>query len=235
MSASTSTSNRQRSGATTKASQISERLREGIASGQIAQGTRLQQDELAARFSTSITPVREALRQLQAEGLLAWAPHRGMSVASPDLDQITSIYVMRRLVEPFAARHAAKRLSRLGFDRARELNEQLAEAQSSGEEFAARRLNRDFHWVFCEACGLPTLVDEIDRLWQAFPWAALQVARGRTVESFREHQQMLQAVIDDDHAAIQTLFEGHIRNGYLALMKHLSAPESQDPFDILQR
>ena len=119
---------------TTKASQIADELREAIAAGEIAQGTRLQQDELSARFSTSITPVREALRQLQAEGLLVGEPHRGVAVASPDLEQITSIYVLRRLIEPFAAQRSARRLSKLDFERAYDVNAKLAKAQKARQK-----------------------------------------------------------------------------------------------------
>ena len=215
----------------TKASQIVEELREAIASGEIAQGTRLQQDELSARFSTSITPVREALRQLQAEGLLVGEPHRGVAVASPDLEQIASIYVLRRLIEPFAAQRSARRLSRLDFQRAHDFNAQLAKAQKTGDERAARRLNREFHWVFYEACGLPTLVGEIERLWAAFPWAALQVRKTYAVASVRKHEQMLEAVVADDQPLIANLFEQHITDGYLALVDDLGA-EATDPFDI---
>ena len=97
--------------------------------------------------------MREALRQLQAEGLLVGEPHRGVAVASPDLDRITSIYVLRRLIEPFAARRAAGRLSRLDFERAHDLNMQLAKAQKAGNEADARWLNREFHWLFYGACA----------------------------------------------------------------------------------
>jgi DNA-binding GntR family transcriptional regulator len=183
------------------------------------------------RFSTSITPVREALRQLHAEGLLVGEPHRGVAVASPDLEQITSIYVLRRLIEPFAARRAARRLSRLDFDRAYALNAQFAEAQKAGDERAARRLNREFHWVFYEACGLPTLVGEIERLWAAFPWAALQVRKTHAVASYTEHEKMLEAIVADDQPLIESLFEQHITNGYLALVEDLGA-KATDPFDI---
>jgi DNA-binding GntR family transcriptional regulator len=175
--------------------------------------------------------VREALRQLQAEGLLVGEPHRGVAVASPDLEQITAIYVLRRLIEPFAAQRAARRLSRLDFDRAYDLNAQLAKAQKAGDERAARRLNREFHWVFYEACGLPTVVDEIERLWAAFPWAALQVRKTYAAKSFRQHEEMLAALVADDQPLIRSLFEQHITNGYLALVEDLGA-EATDPFDI---
>ena len=219
-------------GGRTKAARIADELREAIASGVFAQGTRLHQDELAARFSTSITPVREALRQLQAEGLLKGESHRGVTVASPDLEQITSIYVLRRLVEPYAARRAAVRLSRQDFARAREINEELQKAQRSKDQLLARRLNHDFHFVFYRACGLPTVVAEIEHLWATFPWSELQlhVVRGR--DSVREHNEILEAVIQDDQPAIQQRFEAHLRNGYAAVMEHLGHVGADDPFEI---
>ena len=74
---------------------------------------RLQQDEVAARFQVSITPVREALRQLEVDGLVISEPHRGVIVRPFDMDDIKAAYVMRRLIEPYAFARASRRLSRL--------------------------------------------------------------------------------------------------------------------------
>jgi DNA-binding GntR family transcriptional regulator len=224
-------SERTSSAGKTKAARIAEELRDAIAAGTIPQGTRLYQDELATRFSTSITPVREALRQLHAEGLVEVASHRGVTVSAPDVEGITAIYVLRRMVEPFAARRAATRLSRRDFDRARALNEQLLEAQQASDQLTARQLNRDFHFVFYEACGLPTVTAEIERFWATFPWSELHVVRG--AESHREHVQMLDAIVENDQQRIQDVFDMHMRNGYLALMEHLGHPGATDPFDEL--
>jgi DNA-binding GntR family transcriptional regulator len=214
---------------TTKAARIAEELREAIATGVLPQGTRLYQDELAVRFSTSITPVREALRQLHAEGLVVVESHRGVTVSTPDVERITAIYVLRRLVEPFAARRAATRLSRQDFARARATNESLLEAQQAGDRLLERQLNRDFHFVFYEACGLPTVVAEIERFWATFPWAELHVVRG--IESYSEHEQILDAMVENDQPRIQQLFETHLHNGYRALMAHLGHDGASDPFD----
>jgi DNA-binding GntR family transcriptional regulator len=215
---------------TTKAARIAEELREAIATGVLAQGTRLYQDELATRFSTSITPVREAVRQLHAEGLVVVESHRGVTVSTPDVERITAIYVLRRLVEPFAARRAATRLSRLDFARARATNESLLEAQQARDPLLERQLNRAFHFVFYEACGLPTVVAEIERFWATFPWAELHVVRG--IESYREHERILEAVIENDQPRIQQLFETHLHNGYVASIEHLGQSAGDDPFDV---
>src|SRR5579862_9894898 len=87
--------------AKTKKDRLVQELRHLILYGDLERGTRIRQDELAARFDTSITPVREALRQLEAEGLLESEPHRGVRVTVPDIAEIKGTYVARRLLEPY--------------------------------------------------------------------------------------------------------------------------------------
>ena len=82
----------------TKKDGILEELRALIASGEIARGSRIRQNELATRFASSVTPVREALRQLQVEGVIDGEPYRGARVAEADLDSIKGVYIARRLV-----------------------------------------------------------------------------------------------------------------------------------------
>jgi DNA-binding GntR family transcriptional regulator len=215
--------------AATKAARIADALRETIARGDLEDGERLYQDRLAEQFKTSITPVREALKVLQAEGLLIAEPHRGVRVAAPNLDQIASIYVMRRLVEPYAARRSARRLSRLDLDWARQINERFGKLKK-GEAQEARDLNQKFHFVFYDACGLPTLADEINRLWSAFPWAGLQAHHGHST-SYDEHLEILAAIEAADEDAIGTIFETHIRHGFEALVDKVGATMVTDPFE----
>lgn len=212
--------------ARTKADVVTDALREEIMMGVCAPGARLQQDELAARFKTSITPVREALKRLEAEGLLSGRAHHGVTVASPNIEQITSIFILRHQIEPLAAQRAAVRLTRLDFERARQLNAELAAAYATeGAEVAARALNREFHFIFYAGCGLPTLTQEIERLWAAFPWATLQTRATRQQLSEIEHTRMLEAVERHEPELIRSTFERHIEHGFLALMKQLNGVE----------
>lgn len=183
---------------------------------------------MAERFRASSTPVREALRQLEAEGLLDSWPHRGVIVSAPNVERIASLYVVRRLVEPYAVRRAALRLSRRDFRRAGEINDALARAQETGEIAEARLLNHEFHFILYKGCGLPTLVDEIERLWSAYPWAEVNV--GERPSIIEEHRGILDAVIEDDGTTIETCVAAHIRGGYLTVVRQLSYPED-DPFD----
>src|SRR5688572_17250492 len=159
----------------TKRDIIVNELRSLIATGAISRGDRIQQDDLAERFGTSITPVREALLQLEAEGVVTGEPHRGMRVAEVNPQRVQVNYIMRRLVECYAMKRATLRVSRLDLDVARKSITDMRESYAAGDMPAVGEANRRFHFAFYTKCGVPKLTSEIDALWQSFPWDILQV------------------------------------------------------------
>jgi DNA-binding GntR family transcriptional regulator len=215
----------------TKKDLIAEELKILIGSGELPRGTRIQQDELAARFDTSITPVREAMRQLEAQGLLVSEPHRGVRVAEANLDEVKGVYIARRLLEPYAAERATLRISRRDLDRADGLVDAMAKARSGKTSQAALEANRDFHFLFYDRSGIPSLSRIIDGLWLAFPWDILQVIPGRIDRSIEEHRAMVAAVREGELPRVHALFDEHILHSYLSLCSHLSKEEA-DPFDL---
>jgi DNA-binding GntR family transcriptional regulator len=213
----------------TKRDQIVDELRRGILSGDLPRGAHLPQDELARRFQASITPVREALRQLEAEGLLDARPHRGVRVAGVDLDRVTATYVVRRLIETYAMRRATSRLSRRDLAMAREL---LAVAEAPADAETARERNRRFHFLFYERCGMPALTERIAGMWQAFPWDLMLDSPTRVAASHREHLDILRALEDGDPDLVAEATERHLRNGFAPILRRLSGRDGPDPFDI---
>lgn len=216
----------------TKKDKIVDELRSLIASGELARGSRIQQDDLAELFQTSITPVREAMRQLEAEGLLVSEPHRGVRVAFADLEQVKGIYIARRLVESHAAQRAALRVSRHDLTRAKSLTDEMEQARLVGDGPELLETNRAFHFLFYDRCGIPSLSALIGTLWLAFPWDALQVIEGRGGQSVIEHRRMIDAVEAADEAAVGEAFATHIRSSYLALARYLTGEDVDDPFDV---
>lgn len=203
-----------------------------ISSGDLIRGTRIQQDALAARFETSITPVREALRQLEAEGLLVSEPHRGVRVASADLQEVKATYILRRLVEPYAAKRASLRVSRQDVSAMKKALEEMEKAQRAGESVLVREANMDFHFLLYEKCGIPTLTKSIRNLWLAFPWDIFQIISTRASDSINEHVEILAAVEAGDLEGVGKAVEEHISRSYLALAAHLSEDVHRDPFEI---
>lgn len=217
----------------TKKDQIVERLRSLIVSGEIARGEWIRQNQLALLFDTSTTPVREALRQLEAEGIVVSSPHRGVRVASADINEVKGVYIARRLVEPYAMQRAVSRMAPRDVARASALNVEMREAYDANDGPAISRANRAFHFHFYEHCGVPALRDTIETLWLGFPWDILQVLSPRQHESVQEHEDILESFRKQDIDGVKIGVEAHLRNSYLALMGHLTHAASDiDPFEL---
>jgi DNA-binding GntR family transcriptional regulator len=125
-------------------------LEEAILGGELKPGERLRAEALAQRFGTSRTPVREALLQLEGQGLVEVEPNRGAVVRTFDRDDVLDLYEVRALLEPAAAARAAKRISAADLQRLDELC-----ADASVEEQIVN--NEAFHRIILVAAGSPRL------------------------------------------------------------------------------
>jgi DNA-binding GntR family transcriptional regulator len=212
----------------TKTEMIVSELRALISNGEIARGERIQQDQLAERFRTSITPVREAIKRLEAEGLLVSEPHRVVRVSSADLEQIKGVYVSRRLLEPYAAQRAALRVSRQDMHQAQLLIERMTDPDGELPD----EINRRFHFLFYDKCGIPALASLLDTLWRSYPWDILSVLDTRREHAVAEHQAMADAVTAADLDQIAKTFGDNLSRSYLAIVAHLTGVKGEDPFDL---
>jgi DNA-binding GntR family transcriptional regulator len=218
--------------ATTKKDRLVQELRHLILYGELERGARIRQDEVAARFSTSITPVREALRQLEAEGLLESQPHRGVRVAVANISEIKGNYVARRLVEPYVMQRAALRASRLDFDQAQALLDRMEVAAREGDYKDAGKANIDFHFTFLRKSGIPSLSRLVMNLYPGFPSGMMHVVPHRMQRSLQEHHDILAAVEASDLDAVKRTTEAHLRNSYRALAAYLGETTADDPFEL---
>ena len=204
-------------------------LRRRILSGELPRGSRLRQDELALQFGASITPVREALSQLEAEGLVISERNRSVCVAGVDAERLIATYAVRRLIETYAMKRATLRVSRRDLTRAREILE--GHRADAGAE-AIRDLNRAFHFHLYERCGMPALIERIAATWQSFPWDLTLHSEERLEASHREHLHILEQLETGDPDRVATATERHLQNGFSSVLKHLTGREAPDVFDI---
>jgi DNA-binding GntR family transcriptional regulator len=218
--------------ATTKTERIVADIRRRILSQEFPRGSRLRQDELARELSASITPVREALRILEAEGLLVSEPHKGMRVAGLDLERTKAIYAVRRLTESYAMRRAAIRISPLALQQVREIDAKMREALDAQDATAFRDLNQAFHFYFYERTGMPALHLEIASMWQAFPWDLSLDSVDRSAISLAEHAEILAAVESGDLDQVAAAAEQHVARGFLSLVERATGQTMADPFDL---
>src|SRR3954452_7665921 len=105
--------------AATSTGRVREQLQHAILEGVLKPGERLRAEALAQRYGTSRTPVREALLQLEAQGLVEVEPNRGAVVRAFDRADLLDLYEVRALLEPAAAARAATRIDRAGIERLR--------------------------------------------------------------------------------------------------------------------
>lgn len=216
----------------TKRDRIVAALRQMIRDGELPRGSRIQQDVLAEMFSTSITPVREALVLLEAEGLLVGEPNRGVSVADADFEAVKTVYVQRMLYEPYAMQRATRRISKRDLDKAEALLDRMHSHDSEHEVVSVPELNRQFHFLFYDACGNAAISQQIEQLWQRWPWDLLKVIKERPTASHQEHLDMVQAIREGNVEAVASATQNHLRQSFLSLGAHLTGNSQEDIFEL---
>jgi DNA-binding GntR family transcriptional regulator len=140
---------------------VAEALRDAIVTGRLKGGERLHQDGIASRLGVSRMPVREALRQLESEGLVVFTPHRRVSVAALSAEELREIYQIRTALELLALDLAVPRMSAQDLAALGELLEQMDRVTDPGRWL---ELNRGFHRTLYRASGRARLCALIDSL-----------------------------------------------------------------------
>ncbi|GAB3279653.1 GntR family transcriptional regulator [Sinomonas notoginsengisoli] len=217
---------------TTKRDSIAAELRRRINAGELPRGAHIAQSALAAEFATSITPVREALGVLQAEGVLTSEPRRGVRVATADLAQVRTVYLLRQLLEPYAMQRAIWGMSPRDLHEVEEYCARMEASERANDPIAFSDLNRRFHFAFFERCGDEGLRDEIAALWHRYPWDILRVLGYRRAEAEVEHREIVAAARAGDLERVAEATRQHTANSYLALAEHLSGERGDDPFPV---
>jgi DNA-binding GntR family transcriptional regulator len=142
-----------------------EQLREAIILGDLPAGTPLRLDELARSLGMSISPIREAVRQLEALGLAKHVPHQGARVLDFDVDELRDLFQVRLALESLAVRRAAERFTEADFETAQRHLERFDETRGAGDVRETMRAHTDFHFTLYEASQTPWLVSLIRPAW----------------------------------------------------------------------
>lgn len=194
---------------------IADNLSARILSGALPAGGRLRQEEIAAEFSSSHVPVREAFRRLEADGLVTALPRRGVRVAQPNQAQHFETLEMRAVLEGLALFHA---LAHYSPQHLADLAEADAACGQALDAEAWEEANRRFHLCLVAPCPLPALLQTVLRL-QAMSALSARALGGWHAGSFpradRDHKAILAALQSGDAEQCATLLTRHIRRGHL--------------------
>jgi DNA-binding GntR family transcriptional regulator len=205
---------------------IANAVRRAILSGELAENTRLGQDEIAALFGVSKIPVREALKQLEAEGLVAFTQQRGATVVSLSEDEIIELFEIRAALEELAARLSVANLTASSLSAA-----EAALVAYDNETDVARwgALNWAFHSALYKEARKPTLLgyiksvhDKLDRYLRA----QLTLTKG-IAKSQAEHYQILEHARQGRVDEVAALTRRHVMEAGDSLIRFLRASRQQ--------
>ncbi len=223
---------------TSLADEIALRLERAIVDGAYPPGSRLRQDELCARFGVSRTPVREALRKLQARNLVVVAPNRGATVRIPTRKELMDIYDVRAELEGYAAELAAahmtdevvRRLDGAQADLERligRIGDSRPAQPEAGSPLATalNQANDDFHRVVMDAAGnerLQAIARDLGRMFpKDYVWRAMKDVAEMRALNVAEHRRIRDAVATGDAAAARSRMRDHIRHARTVLLCYL--------------
>jgi DNA-binding GntR family transcriptional regulator len=195
-------------------------VRMAIEDGRFAPGERLRVSAIVEALGMSPTPIREALRLLQAEGLVKHHPHRGMVVAEFSTSTMEEIHRLRVLLEPLAAELATVRAGDAEVREMRRLHDVLQGLLASDDVRRMAELNAAWHKAIHAAAASPHLSDFIDRLWTSIPVPALWLTR-RAQLSVEQHGAVMEAIERRDAPAASAAMRAHIESGFTSMMAHL--------------
>ncbi|MEZ5186515.1 MAG: GntR family transcriptional regulator [Candidatus Nanopelagicales bacterium] len=167
-------------------------IRIDLLSGELRAGQKIVQESLAARYGISRIPLREALAQLQAEGLVVHEPNRGYFVARLRAEDMREVYRLREILEAEAITRACRHLSEADIERIVRIADDVESALSTGDLARIGAANRSFHFAVFEAAGMPRLTRILAGLWDS-----TEAYRGLYFQDPANHQHII-----DEHAAL---------------------------------
>jgi len=194
-------------------SAVADKLREQIIRGEIPEGAQLRQDAIATQYQVSRIPVREALRQLDAEGLIAIVPNRGAIVPALSPSDIGELFSIRALLEPEVLKQSIPLLTEADFSEAEAvLREYVSELRRPDHLSAWGRLNWQFHSILYSRANQPrfmAIIRNVNNSGERYTRLQLYLTHG-VKRANEEHHQMLQFCRQRDVTAACELLRVHI-------------------------
>ena len=204
------------------------RLLAELRAGRLNPGDRLRETDLAERLGMSRTPVREAIRQLEADGIVTHLPRQGATIRTLDYAEVMELYEMRTVLEGTAARLAARAASDIEIEELIDMNRQMAALGSAPEAFV---LNRQFHAALLDAAKNRFLARSIHALHKALmilgPTTLTEPDRAQM--AVEEHFGVLDAIKVRDGTFAEAAMRAHIEAAQRVRVRALRALPHRTP------
>lgn len=205
-------------------------LRARIVDGTLKPGAPLRQEQIAEKYSVSRMPVREALRQLDSEGLVILRPNRGAVVTQLTAGDVEELFEMRAVFEALAARRALDNLDGAALDELEHLCARMDRSRGDARSWIEH--HHQFHNYLCGRSARPRLIAEIDRLRRAVqPYLLMYISvYGTTEMQGFEHEALMAAVRRGDPRRLEDAMREHIlsaAHGVIEFVKR-QGPDAAD-------
>jgi DNA-binding GntR family transcriptional regulator len=199
-----------------------EQVYQAIIRGEIKPGDRLRETELAEQIGLSRTPIREAIRKLESDGIVEHQPRVGAMVKKLSQQEIVELYEMRIVIEGTAAQMAAQHISDAEIATLRAINDEIAQG---GAPDQSAKLNRDFHSCILHAARNRYLVQSFQGLAHHFILLGATTIESETrlSEVVAQHQTIIAALRDRDPDAAMQSMRDHMETSLLHRLKGLRA------------
>jgi DNA-binding GntR family transcriptional regulator len=214
----------------TLADKATYRLAQSIVTGELAQGQKLNEAELAERFGMGRGPLREALRHLEGMRLVTRIPNAGVRVVVLDRKTLSDLYAVREALEGMACRIAATRMSDDEIGQLRKLLD-LHEAQirkQGGKVYAQKEGDLDFHYQIVRGSRNQMLMDLLgSEQYQLLRMCRYRTSRNaeRTGPALQQHRQIVDALAQRDGELAEMLMRRHIQGAWQSISEMIDKEE----------
>lgn len=206
---------------------IADKIRADIIKGVHKNGERLVEPKLAKNLGISRTPIREALRQLEAEGFIEIVPRRGAIVKELTIKDIDDLYAIKANLEGLAARQAVVNLTEEQLESLININKQFRNIVEKNPDVTDEYLkdNIDFHNIFIAASDNEKLIDILDGLSKNFQRLKTMLVSdaGRAATAVVEHKKIIDAFVSKDPDLAEKSVRNHIISGWEYLKERIKS------------
>lgn len=192
--------------------QVYKALREAIFRGELKSGEHLVESKLSALLNVSRTPIREALRKLEMEGLVNYLPHKGVVVRGFTPDDIVEIYAIRESIEVLSINYSVKNITDQEIGRLQELLAKMEGMMDPENTESLFGISQEFNDLLVEASRMPRII-KLVATYKEYLKAVRIVTMSnqmRKLKALQEHRAILQAVSERDARKAETLVRNHL-------------------------
>jgi DNA-binding GntR family transcriptional regulator len=203
--------------------EVARLIRTRIFDGIYAAGSYVRLDQLAAELGISVTPVREALFALRAEGLIVQQPHRGFVVLPVTGRDVTDVANVQAHVGGELAARAAINITDGQLRELKQIQAELEEAYAGNDNARTVRLNHEFHRAINVAADSPKLAQLMSQITRYAPESVFPAIEGWPEQSIKDHRRILSALKKHDDGLARAAMSEHLAAGAIPLIDHLTA------------